>query len=241
MTKMLDAYQQLDYERAETFAQEVLSNYRAYPLDVLTRVHTTLGIIKYARNNPSESREQFEAALSIDPELTLDPALVSPKILAFFAEIKDQESRPDTAVAGAAQVRYIVLKDPRPAAAMRSMIWPGLGQMYKGEQKKGLLLTGLWSVTAGGAVIAHFQRQQAGRLYRRSREPENISDLYNTYNRRNKVRNGLVLAAAGVWIYSYIDALSKPVQMNISRDNATLAVSPFTSYPYAQIQFSLLF
>lgn len=241
LESMLKAYQQLNYDRAEMYAGEILAAYDAYPLDVLTQVHTTLGIIKYTQNSQQEAREQFETALSLTPELSLDPALVSPKILSFFDTLKADLTTSSGAGGDTVNVRYIVLQDPRPAAAMRSIVVPGWGHFYKGESKKGILLTGLWAATAGGTLAAHLGRQQARDRYRAARDPDDIAARYKTYNSRNKLRNGLALAAAGVWVFSYFDVLVKPVQISDSNSTASLALFPDTDFPYTRLSFSLIF
>ena len=193
IASMIGAYQQLEYDRAEAFAMEILDDYNAYPIEALTQVHTTLGIIKYAQNNQQEAQKQFEAALSLNPELVLDPALVSPKIVDFFDALKGNIQNNSGVDGAQAEVRYLVLADPRPAAAMRSMVLPGWGQWYKEEKKKGALLMGLWGASAVSTVALHVMRQDAQRSYRRATDPDIIADRYNTYNQRNKLRNGLFL------------------------------------------------
>ena len=191
LASMVSAYQQLEYDRAEAYAMEILNAYNDYPVEVLTQVHTTLGIIRYGQNDQQEAQKQFEAALSLNPELVLDPALVSPKILTFFDSLKANIQNNLGSQGTQAEVRYLVLADPRPAAAMRSMVLPGWGQWYKDEKKKGSLLMGLWGASAASTVALHLMRQEAQRSYRRATDPDVIADRYNTYNRRNKVRNGL--------------------------------------------------
>lgn len=241
MDAMVEAYQALNYDRAEAYAKEILADYQAYPLDALTQVHTTLGLIKYAQNNQVEAGEQFEAALSLTPDLALDPALVSPKILAFFDELKQRRVGQEAVSGEPDQVRYIFVEDPRSAAAMRSMMLPGWGQVHKGESRKGVLLMGLWGLTAGGSLVAHLSRQDAQRQYRDARNPEEIADHYDTYNRRNKIRNGVLLVAAGVWAYSYFDALMRPINVNTPAGKASIALVPATAQPYAKVQLGLRF
>ncbi len=238
---MLEAFQELDYERAEVYASEILASYKAYPIEELTQVHTTLGMIKYAQNSQAEARSQFEAALSLSPELELDPALVSPKIMVFFNELKTALTQNRQSTQGEAQVRYILLEDPRPAAAMRSLALPGWGQMYKGERRKGVLLMGAWGITAGATLAAHLSLQEARSQYRKSQNPDDIGRLYDRYNNRNKIRNGLAVLTAGVWLYSYIDALSIPVQLNSPQREAVIALRPAATYPFTQVHFSLSF
>ena len=237
VASMLEAYQRLDYEKAEIYAEEVLASYDAYSQRELTRVHTTLGIIKFAQNKQSEAREQFSSALSIDPGLELDPTLVSPKILSFFDALKADLGSDNSTTDGSTTVRYLLIEDLRPAASVRSMVLPGLGQRYKGERKKGNLFMGLWGISAGSALALHFSRQSARRAYRQARAPEDIADKYKRYNTLHKFRNGAALTAAGVWIYSYLDALSRPAAVN-DRGDISFQVVPDHAYPYTRFVLS---
>lgn len=204
------AYEQLDYARAEQYAQQVVRDYENYSVEQLTEVHTILGLINYSQNQPVDAGRHFEAALSLDPDLTLDPLLVSPKILSFLEDVREGRAaqlEPERGDGSDAPVRYLQLEDRRPAAALRSMVVPGWGQLYKGEPTKGWLLLGLWSATAAGSGLAHWQRHEAREAYERVQDPSRVDGRYDTYADWHRARNNLLLAAAGVWLYSYLDAI----------------------------------
>lgn len=203
---MRDAYQRVDYLTAERRAREALASFDAFSADQLVEVHTTLGLILYARNEPLEARAQFEAALSLDPRLELDPLLVSPKTLEFFDEVKAGIAR-EEGPAREPIVRYVQVRDPRPAATLRSLAVPGWGQLYKGERAKGWILVGLWSATAAGTVATHVLRSQAQDDYRAATDPAEIAERYDTFDTWHQARNALVLGAAAVWAYAAFDAL----------------------------------
>lgn len=203
------AYEELDYAAAEDYAQQVLRNYEAYGIEQLVEVHAILGLINASQNQQVDARRHFRAALSLDPQLELDPLLVSPKILNLFEEVKQDVQglqQPEGDEADVA-VRYVVRRDPRPAAALRSMVVPGWGQLYRGERVKGWLLAGLWTASSGAAVVAHLQRRDARNAYEDARLPDVVNERYDEYAAWHKVRNNLVLAAAGVWLYAYLDAI----------------------------------
>jgi hypothetical protein len=203
---MRDAYERLDYDTAERRAREALASFDAFSADQLVEVHTTLGLILFARNEPLEARTQFEAALSLDPRLTLDPLLVSPKTLEFFYEVKARVTQ-DGEAPRESVVRYVRVRDPRPAATVRSLAVPGWGQLYKGEQAKGWVLVGLWGAMAAGAATAHILRSQAQDDYRAATDPAEIDARYDTFNAWHQARNAFALGAAAVWTYAAFDAL----------------------------------
>lgn len=206
LAAMRDAYGRLDYDTAEQRAREALALHERLSADHLVETHVTLGLILYARNEPIEAREQFEAALSLAPNLRLDPLLVSPKTIAFFEEIRGDVEQSGTG-ARSPVIRYVRVHDPRPAAALRSLAVPGWGQLYKGEAVKGWALVGVWGAAAGGTLVAHFKRQSAEEAYLAARDPQEIQDRYDDFNRWHKARGALALGLAAVWTYATLDAL----------------------------------
>ena len=232
---MWDAYQQLDYATAADSARAALDAFEAYSRDELAQIHTILGLIEYSQNQPQDARDQFTAALSLNPNLTLDPLMVSPKILTFFEEVQAEFSRlqgDDKAASDA--VRYVIVEDRRSEAALRSMVLPGWGQIHKGDRTKGRVLLGLWGTMVGSTVAAHLLRANAERDYKAATTPSVALDRYDTFNTWHQTRNALLLGAATVWAYSYIDAL---MTGGASRERNAFVVAPAISS--GQMHFSL--
>lgn len=233
------AYEQLNYEEAERKGLAALEDYQAFSPDELCEIHTILALVYFSENNATEAGQQFRLALDLNPDLELDPLFVSPKIREFFAEIKAAQTYPD--VSGStdgAEVRYMILQDPRPAAALRSMVLPGWGQMYKGESRKGIVLTALWGVGVLGTATAHLLRQSAEDDYLAETDPRQIQNRYDDFNRMHKLRNNLALFAAGLWLVSYLDAiLGKAPETSLSRTERT--VSPILSGDRLAVGLSL--
>ena len=218
------AYENLAYDDAEALARDALARFEAFTPDQLIRLHTTLALILYARREELEAAEQFRGALTLNPDLQLDPLLVSPVTLAFFEETKAvfvREREDGDAPTGS--IRYVQLHDERPAATWRSALLPGWGQRYKGEGAKGWVMTGLWVATLGGAAAAHIQRQDARDAYLAETDPALVADRFDTYNTWHKARGGLLIGAVAVWAYAAVDALTS------GGPQSSLQVSPTPS------------
>jgi hypothetical protein len=211
MDGMRQAYQQLHYTEVEVLAGQVLSNHPLFNAAQLTEAHQLLALVKYAQNDLEASRRQFEAALSLTPDLVLDQQLVSPKILEFFAQVKEAYQPLDlsaTPVTDSPTIRYVRVEDVRAAAAMRSLILPGWGQYYKGEKTRGVVLMGVWGAAAVGTALASLRADRARQAYLDEPDPDRASNQrYDTWNTWFKVRNNLLLGTVGIWAYSYVDAL----------------------------------
>ncbi len=203
------AYEALDYAQAEALARQALARPEAFSRAQLVRLHTTLGLLLYAQNDLLAAAEQFRAALSLDPRLTLDPVLVSPVTVAFFESTKEAFQREQAGAPGPEPaVRYVVVRDRRPGAALRSLALPGWGQRAKGQAAWGWALTAAWAATLGGGAYAHAERQQARRAYLDAPTQEEADVRYRPYNRWHKTR-GVLLAGTGVvYAVAVLDALA---------------------------------
>jgi len=234
-------YDQLNYAVAEKEAVAALKEYQRFDPEQLVEIHRILGLIYFSENKPSKARLQFETALSLNPDLQLDAMFVSPKILEFFDEVKREWSLKQSADSIMLRpVRYIVLQDRRPAAAVRSMILPGWGQMFKGQKRKGIVLTTAWSALVAGTVATHLLRQSARDDYLAETDRDKIESRFSTFNKYHKLRNNLFVAAVGVWLVSYVDALLSGGEQPQPQEKSLL-VSPDVSTGARRLRLQLRF
>ncbi len=219
------AYGQFDYEEADSLARAALRRYNDFTVEQLTDIHTILGLVAYNRGDLRESRRQFISALQLASDLQLDPLLISPKIVEFFDEIKSDLAIGNASVEDA-PVRYVVMRDRRSDAAVRSMVLPGWGQFYKGHKTKGWIISALFGAAAVGAVGAHRKRQEAETAYTSEDDQDLVEDRYNTFNRWHKTRSGLIQGAAVIWALGYVDALLTDAAADGEQTRLTLHASP---------------
>lgn len=203
---MTDAVARLDYEAAEARAREALGHFETLSPDQLVTVHSTLGILLYAQNQPVEARRQFEAALSIDRGLRLDSVLVSPKTVEFFDALR-AEAGPAEGPATPSEIRYVLLNDPRPAAALRSLAVPGWGQFHKGDRAKGWAFALAAGTAVLGTATATLARDAAREDYLAATTPDEAVARYPAYNRWQRTQAAFRIGAAAVWTAATLDAL----------------------------------
>jgi hypothetical protein len=214
------AVELLNYSKARSFLTRFVDQPAGATSRELARAHLLLGIVDYSENQTEAARANFTSAMQLDPSTKPDPLAVSPKIVEFFESVRENVAvRPQEV-----QTRYVTLADPRPAAALRSMVVPGWGQLYKGHKGKAIVAGSAWVATLGGTAIAHRSRNRARRLYLDETDPALVSDRYAVFNDRQKLRNTLAVSAAAVWLLSYIDAIATPGRSVIAPVN--LSVSP---------------
>lgn len=232
------AYDGLDFPVAEARIETALENFERFLPAELTEIHVVYALILFARNDLAGAREQFGQALQLSPSLTLDPVDTPPQLLAVFDELKADYAREAGEAGGEAEIRYLVLQDPRASAALRSMVVPGWGQLYKGERKKGFVLAGLWTLTAGGTLVAHLSRQQARDLYLDATTQAQALDRFQDYSTWHKVRNNFLLGAVGVWAYSYLDAILRGNPMPAPATGLQVSLLPAPTNPTLSLNFN---
>ena len=219
-----NAYESLEFEVAEARIADALAMYQSFVPSQLSEIHVVYALLLYAQDDLPGAETQLKQALQLRPATTLDPVETPPGLLAVFGRLKEEQAAINAATTEA-EVRYLLVQDLRAGAAIRSMVLPGWGQRYKQEQKKGVLLMGLWGGTAGGALFAHIQRQQAKNHYDNSSTSAEALSRFDAFSTWHKVRNSLLLGAAGVWLFSYADAI--------------LTGAPLTVQPGDQQAFSI--
>lgn len=217
------AYRSLEFDRAEQLLRVLIDDPSGATPSTLAEAYVLLGTIRFVRGDETSARQNYLAALGLNPDASPDPVDASPKIMAFFGTVRASYGAEDRGGAPA-EVRYLRIDDPRPAAAMRSIVWPGWGQLYKRQRTKGLALSGAWAAGVAGTTVAHLARRRARDRYRSETTPSLVPDRFDTYNRRHKLRGALALGTAAVWLYAYVDAIRVRAPETISARRAVAVV-----------------
>jgi hypothetical protein len=154
-----------------------------------------------AQGKTDLAREHFESILALNPSFQLDPVLTSPKILTVFAEAKmrftsARKGGVDTSSdfdAGGTDISY------------RAVLFPGWEQYYRGRSGTGLVLGGAGILTLGSAIAFELLRAPARRDYLAAKQPADIVNKYNTYNRYYRAEVYSFIAFGAVYLASEFD------------------------------------
>ncbi|RMG61493.1 MAG: hypothetical protein D6715_13545, partial [Calditrichaeota bacterium] len=188
-------YRALQFEQVVERGRALLQSERNLTLDQLKQIHQFMALSFYTLGQVDSARSHFLSLLSLDPQFELDPVTVSPKIIAFFEELKARWAARVTAQpTDAPFVRYVVVRDPRVDALWRSAIFPGWGQRFKGQKHRGLLFSSAFLVTGLATGVSWVLEKQAHDDYLASTDPQAIESNYRDYNRWYKRRRTLGLA-----------------------------------------------
>jgi len=203
--EVVSLYFQGRLTEAELLALRTLQSGDSLPPVDREILHKTLGFTYVAMGENEKAREQFISWLEIDPRAALDSLYVSPKIIDVFRLAQEalaqrrQSANPD----------FSHLTSQM-SALKRSLIFPGLGQIYRDQQGKGIALFASEVLLLGGLAYFHVQSEAARNDYMAERSPAKTSEAYDRYNTYYRARNLTAALAAGVYLYSLVDAIYFP-------------------------------
>ncbi len=227
-------YRAMNYEQAEQKARDALINYNQFAPAELVELHKYLALINFAQGKIEESKKQFKTALSLKPDLVLSPLYVSPKIIEFLNQVK-AEVRSGPGITNEFSVKYVVVKDKRFNASLRSLILPGWGQLYKGEKKKGMVLIALCGVSLGGLLATHVEYNKARQEYVAAEQPFEIQSKYRVYNNYYRARNSMAVFTMALWLYAHIDAMIKKAPGSPEVSDPTRAQNIYGRFDHHQL------
>ena len=218
---VVNLYDQGQLQEAELLALRTLQS--ADSLAPVERgvLHRILGFAYVAMGENEKAKNQFIAWLDLDPLAELDSVYISPKIITVFREAKaDYQQRIKDL-----RKAEIPITDYRRDAAIRSLIFPGLGQIHAGYKIKGIAMVSSEALLLGAAIYCQFQYSAVRDDYLAERDPARMQDLYDDSNAYYRARNAAIGLAAGVYLYSLFDALNLPLQRRGS-ESLTLSLIP---------------
>lgn len=161
LVRMLEAakvyYNSGEYENAINELENALQYLKQLEQGDQVEAYKYLAFSYVAFGDNEKAKAQFKKALTLNPDLELDPTVVSPKIIKVFEEAKSE-------MASVSPPPPPPIIEPEPApptkqpstlgALWRSCLLPGWGQKFKGERKKGSQLMIAAGVTFGLSAVS---------------------------------------------------------------------------------------
>lgn len=219
-------YEALEFEKAIQSGQNLLKSNRKYNQDELATVHQYMALAFYNTGKIDSARSHFLTLLSIKPDFELDPISVSPKIISFFDQLKN-ETRASTEEHAIGYTKYVFLEDLRPGATLRSALLPGWGQIYKHQKTRGYIIGGAFIASLAATGVSLYLENHNHNKYLDSTTPSAIQANYATYNNWYKRRKAFTIATVSVWAIAILDALWSPYQhptLSVGKNDITLSI-----------------
>lgn len=128
---------------------------------------------------------------------------------------------------------FSVISPSGAAPALMSIV-PGVGQFYKGQKVKGLILFGAEAACVIGALYCENQRSDnVKKMATYPRQVKEYSDKANDWKTRRNIMWGV---AGAVWVYNMIDAIAvkgTPKVIVKPTKQSTLSFAPVATSHYA--------
>jgi len=201
-------YSEIIFEDVITQGQKLLRENNSLNKNMLEEIHKYLALSFYNVGEQDSSRSHFYSLLSLNPDFEPDPVKTSPKILSFFQDIKNSFQKEDEAeIAALPYKSYVFVEDIRPKAALRSLAFPGWGQLYKDQDSKAYILGGSFLGSALVTAITYSLEQNRRDTYLDENNPAKVDSRYDDYNNMSKARRVFQYTAIAIWAVSISDAL----------------------------------
>jgi len=219
-------YEALEFDKAIHSGQNLLKSNLRFTHDELTTIHHYMALSFYNTGKIDSARSHFLTLLSLQPDFELDPISVSPKIISFFDQLKNEtESAVTDHTVG--YTKYVFLEDLRPGATLRSALLPGWGQIYKHQKIRGYIIGGAFIASVAATGVSLYFENHNHNKYQDSTTPASIETNYDTYNGWFKKRKIFTITTVSVWAIAIFDALWAPYPrptVSMENDDITLSI-----------------
>ncbi len=228
-------FEQFKYGDVISMANRLLLYRFPYTKKDLLEIYKMVGIAHYSLSEDDAAKKSFVEMLRIDSTYRFDSTKVSPKIISFFRGVKNDYLEQQREIEARTVVRIDTVYVPQKeydyerfsmekGAIARSIIVPGLGQLYKGEYLKGTLLTVLSSAALVSSIFYIMDTNEKEKAYLIETDPTIIESKYQEYNSSFQKRNISLIAYGVLWLYSQLDLLflsdDEPVNNNILKNTS---------------------
>jgi hypothetical protein len=218
LAEMQKKFEQFQYGDVISMSNRLLLRKIPYTKKDLLDIYKMLGIAHYSLSEDDAAKKSFIEMLRIDSTFKFDSTKVSPKIISFFRQVKndyvDQQKEIEARTVVRIDTVYIPQKennleyvDKERGAVARSLFVPGLGQLYKEEYLKGTILTVLSTAALISSIYFIIDTNEKEKAYLIETNPALIESKYQDYNSSFQKRNISLISYGVIWLYSQIDLL----------------------------------
>jgi len=214
---LIGKYKSFDYPGVIKEASIIIADSAVLNTADLCETYRMKAISHYSLSDMPNALKSLIAILKINPGYQLDQMVNSPKIIAYFEEIrknffernkKDEQEIPvvkseikeKTGLPGS-------ISGGTKMPQIYSLFMPGLGHLAIKPSTKGWALFGSGVLTLGLSVYYIVDVNRKEETYLQATNKIEIEQKYNRYNSAYKRRNLTVAAFAAIWLYSQIDFL----------------------------------
>jgi hypothetical protein len=211
-------FENFEYETAIQLINLELMHKDSVPEPLLLELYRMKAVSQYALGNEREAQASFLELLRVSPDYALDPLSTSPKIIHFFSlakeaflrskKIQDEEQQHRSSVDTAkpqANFDLVGYNSRIKSSLWRSLLLPGYGHYYSGQETKGIVLGVAAISTAASFFYVNDVVNRRHQDYLNEVEPAIINEKYNNYNTAYKWRIVCGISYVAIWAFSQLD------------------------------------
>lgn len=211
-------FDQFKYGDVISVANKLLLKKAPFTKKDIIEIYKLKGISHYSLSEDDAAKKSFIEILRMDTSYTFDSTKISPKIISFYNQVKQDYIQQQKEIEARTVVRIDTVYVPKikydiehetrlKNAVARSLIIPGLGQLYLNSSFKSISLTVLGSAALVSSVYYFIKTEQDERTYLIETNSDKIESKYKDYNISFKRRNISLITFGVLWIYSQLDLL----------------------------------
>lgn len=118
---------------------------------------------------------------------------------------------------------------------------PGMEQIHKGQKTKGILFIAGEAACIGGIVVAESMRSSYVNLIGSTHDARKRATYTDNANTWSNVRTGFIAAAAAVYVWNIIDAVTSKGGRYVKVDNTSFALVPYTTPSFTGLTLNINF
>ncbi|MBN2571756.1 MAG: hypothetical protein JXA68_06480 [Ignavibacteriales bacterium] len=213
--KLHNQYEKFEYQDAIRTAEKLIVVKDSLSVNEIMDVLVIKSISHYSLNEMKSAKRCFIEILEIQETYQLDKSIVSPKIITFFEDTRDDylqissEFKTEENISDSLFLEQIKItemeSDLFKTACIKSIFFPGWGHFEIGNNTKGWILSSLNAVNLGTLIYFVFDCDKKEKDYMSETNFELIEQKYTAYNKSYKTRNILFFSYLTIWLYSQID------------------------------------
>lgn len=202
--QVIDLYFSGNIDGAEHLALRALDNPNALSRLDRFNLYKILAFCAVANDDVEGGIRRFKSALSLDPNIAVDPITWSPKVR-HVLELARSEY--DKQAKGERSYRLAIEAEICRNASLKSLYLPGSGQISKGHKWEGWIVGSLFWCTTATFVYSQLTLPTARNRYDNAKNTTEAVNRWEDY--RDTYRINLISGTVAVSIYTYtfLDAL----------------------------------
>ncbi|MCF6239090.1 MAG: hypothetical protein L3J79_09845, partial [Candidatus Marinimicrobia bacterium] len=179
VAEIKSTYENNRYGEVEKLIKAELERFPQQSPQRLTSLMRYLALAQASQGKDNEAQRTFASLLLIKPDHRFDTSEISPKIKRLFDKVlldSIPSQSPDSFLPS-----YVIQTDRRYEYILKSILYPGWGQLEQG-QKRGYLWGTLFSVALLGGGVSSYMAYRSQSEYLDTTDPEKIESAYDNFN-----------------------------------------------------------